>query len=246
MGKIVTANFNRGETSTTVNSLDQYDYGAILRIQGLNLPPAVEIHFCLQKTGGVAPRRVGTTKDGVTDVVIPDSMLENNDTTQDYNIYAWVYLTDETSGSTERRITMKVRSRSKPEAFDRPEDAELFREAIAAVNEASERAEDAEKSAEAWVHGHEDYPERDEDNAAYYAGVAKDALEEIPGEVEDAKKAIDAYVREKESQLKGETGNVYFAAFKVVNGRLKMYSDPEIDKVRFVRIGSRLMYRLNF
>lgn len=172
MGKIVTANFNRGETSTTVNSLDQYDYGAILRIQGLNLPPAVEIHFCLQKTGGVAPRRVGTTKDGVTDVIIPDSMLENNDTTQDYSIYAWVYLTDETSGSTERRITMKVRSRSKPEAFDRPEDADLFREAIAAVNEASERAEDAEKSAEAWVHGHEDYPERDKDNAAYYAGVA--------------------------------------------------------------------------
>ena len=83
-------------------------------------------------------------------------------------------------------------------------------------------------------------------NAAYYAGVAKDALEEIPGEVEDAKKAIDAYVKEKESQLKGDTGNVYFAAFKVVNGRLIMYSDPEIDKVRFVRIGSRLMYRLNF
>ena len=141
---------------------------------------------------------------------------------------------------------MKVRSRSKPEAFDRPEDAELFREAIAAVNEASERAETAEKSAESWAHGHEDYPERDEDNAAYYAGVAKDALEEIPGEVEDAKKAIDVYVKEKESQLKGETGNVYFAAFKVVNGRLIMYSDPEIDKVRFVRIGSRLMYRLNF
>ena len=246
MGKIITANFGKGETSANTIGLDQYDYGAVLRIQGLHLPPAVEIHFCLQKTGGTALRRVGTTGDGATDVVIPDSMLENGDTTQDYSIYAWVYLTDETSGSTERRITMKVRSRSKPEAFDRPEDAKLFREAIAAVNEASERAETAEKSAEAWVHGHENYPERDEDNAAHYAGVAKDALKEIPGEVEDAKKAIDAYVREKESQLKGETGNVYFAAFKVVNGRLIMYSDPEIDKVRFVRIGSRLMYRLNF
>ena len=172
MGKIITANFSTGEKSVWATGLDQYDYGAVLRIHGLNLPPAVEIHFCVQETGGEAPRRVGTTKDGVTDVVIPDSMLENNDTTQDYSIYAWVYLTDEISGSTERRITMKVGSRSKPEAFDRPEDAELFREAIAAVNEASERAEDAEKSAEAWVHGHEDYPERDEDNAAYYAEEA--------------------------------------------------------------------------
>lgn len=172
MGKIITANFGTGEKSVWATGLDQYDYGAVLRIQGLNLPQAVEIHFCPQETGGEAPRRVGTTKDGVTDVVIPDSMLENNDTTHDYNIYAWVYLTDETSGSTERRITMKVHSRSKPEAFDRPEDAELFREAIAAVNEASERAETAEKSAEGWAHGHEDYPERDEDNAAYYAGIA--------------------------------------------------------------------------
>ena len=141
---------------------------------------------------------------------------------------------------------MKVHSRSKPEAFERPEDAELFREAIAAVNEASERAETAEKSAEAWTHGYPDYPERDEDNAAYYAGKAKDIVAEIPGQVEDAKKSIDSYVAGKEHELKGDTGNVYFAAFKVVNGRLKMYSDPEIDKVRFVRIGSRLMYRLNF
>lgn len=172
MGKIITANFSAGEKSVWATGLDQYDYGAVLRIQGLNLPPAVEIHFCLQETGGEAPRRVGTTRDGVTDVIIPDSMLENGDTTQDYSIYAWVYLTDETSGSTERRITMKVRSRSKPEAFDRPEDVELFREAIAAVNECAERAETAEKSAEAWAHGHPDYPERDEDNAAYYAGVS--------------------------------------------------------------------------
>ena len=51
-------------------------------------------------------------------------------------------------------------------------------------------------------------------------------------------------MREKESQLKGETGNVYFAGFAVVKGRLKMYSDPAVDKVRFRREGSRLKYKL--
>lgn len=244
MGKIVTANFNQGEKSVRVTGLTQYDYGAVLRIQGLHLPPAVEIHFCLKETGGEAPIRIGTTKDGVTDVVIPDSMIENDGATDDYRIYAWIYMRDEISGETIKKITMHVKSRSKPEAFDRPEDAELFREAIAAVNEASERAETAEKSAESWAHGHPDYPERDEDNAAYYAGQAKDIVAEIPGQVEDAKKHIDGYIAGKEAELKGDTGNVYFAAFKVVNGRLKMYSDPEIDKVRFVRIGSRLKYRL--
>lgn len=243
---MIIVSFPKNETQRKIfQGLWQYDYGRILRIQGLSIPPAVEIHFSLQDTGGQAVTRIGTTKDGVTDVVIPDSMLEK-ESARDYFIYAFIYLTDETSGQTEYKISMTVKARPKPEAHDKPEEAELFREAIAAVNESAERAENAEKSAEAWVHGREDFPDRAEDNAAYYAAQAKDALKEIPGEVKDAKAEIDQYVSGKEQDLRGETGNVYFAAFKVVNGRLKMYSDPEIDKVRFVRIGSRLAYRLAF
>lgn len=60
----------------------------------------------------------------------------------------------------------------------------------------------------------------------------------------EGKREIERYIEEKKSDLKGETGDVNFAAFKVINGRLKMYSDPNVDKVRFVRAGSRLKYRL--
>lgn len=243
---MISVNFIKNETrKTIVPGLWQYDYGQKLRIQGLSLPPAVEIHFSLQDKGGEAVTRIGTTKDGVTDVVIPDSMLEK-ETSQDYVLYTFIYLTDETSGRTEYKISMTVKARPKPEAFDKPEDAELFRSAIEAVNEAFKRAENAEKSAEAWAHGREDFPDRAEDNAAFYAAQARDALAEIPGEVRDAKAEIDRYISGKEQELKGDTGNVYFAAFKVINGRLKMYSDPKIDKIRFVRIGSRLAYRLAF
>lgn len=68
----------------------------------------------------------------------------------------------------------------------------------------------------------------------------------IPGRVEEGKKDIDNYVHQKETELKGETGNVHFAAFKVVKGRLKMYSDPTVDKMCFSRKRSRLKYRLKF
>ena len=157
----------------------QYDYGQILRIQGLTLPRAKKIDFSLSETGSGSESRVGITKDGVTDVPIPDSMLENGDTTMNYDIYAFVYLEDETSGKTTHRITMPVKSRPRPQAFDTPEDAQLFRDAIAAVNESAGRAEASEKLAEAWAHGHEDYPEREEDNAAYYASVAKEQAKAI-------------------------------------------------------------------
>lgn len=143
MKNIFFAKFESNQRSCEVYGLWQYDYGQILRIQDLRLPTAVEIHFSLTEKGGSSITRVGTTKDGVTDVVIPDSLLENDDASQDYWIYAYIYLTDETSGSTEYKIAMKVKSRPRPEAIDRPEDQELFREAIAAVNEAAERAENA-------------------------------------------------------------------------------------------------------
>lgn len=243
---MIVANFNRGTTTKGVFGIYQYNYGQVLRIQGVTLPPAVEVHFSLQNTGGEATTRIGVTKDGVTDVVIPDSFLENGDATQDYEIYAFIYLRNETSGQTEYKITLHITSRPKPEAFDRPEDAELFREAIKAVNESAARSAESEKQAEGWAHGREDLPERVQDNARYYARQAADIAAQIPGRAEEAKEEIDRYVQGKEEQLKGDTGNVYFAAFKVVNGRLKMYSDPEVDKVRFIRIGSRLFYRLNF
>lgn len=143
MNKISIATFQGDSRACEVYGLYQYDYGQILRIQDLGLPPAVEVHFSLTERGGSSVTRVGTTKDGVTDVVIPDSLLENGDTAQDYWIYAYIYLIDETSGSTEYKIAMKVKSRPRPEAIDRPEDQELFREAIAAVNNAADRAENA-------------------------------------------------------------------------------------------------------
>ena len=144
---MITAVFTDNDDYARTYGLWQWDYGQQLRIEGLHLPTAVEIHFALQETGGEAITRVGTTKDGVTTVTIPDSMLEGNSTvwTADkaYNIYAWVYLSDKSSGETIKRITMQVKSRPKPEAFEAPGDGEIFRQAIEAVNDAANRAEDA-------------------------------------------------------------------------------------------------------
>ena len=144
---MITAVFTDNDDCARTYGLWQWDYGQQLRIEGLHLPTAVEIHFALQETGGEAITRVGTTKDGVTTVTIPDSVLEGNRATwtadKAYNIYAWVYLSDKSSGETIKRITMQVKSRPKPEAFEAPGDGEIFHEAIEAVNDAAKRAEEA-------------------------------------------------------------------------------------------------------
>lgn len=116
----------------------------------------------------------------------------------------------------------------------------LKTEAEKAVTDATTQA----KLAKRYTIGDESVPESIEDNARYYAHQAQSVVSSIVPMVDDAKEHIDDYVKEKEESLKGETGNVYFASFRVVDGKLKMYSDPTIDKVRFRREGSRLKYKI--
>lgn len=185
--------FKPGEKEISkYEELDQYDYGQILRIQGLNLPQAVEIHFALQKTGGTSKTRIGITKDGVTDVPIPDSMLENGDTEDDYSIYAFIYITDETSGQTEYRITLRVKARPKPEVPGGGDNPDIFHEVMETVRKAMEAATESEKQAEGWAHGREDLPERAEDNAKYYAGKAHEDAEQTATDRKEVERLVES------------------------------------------------------
>lgn len=131
-----------------VSDLWQWDYGQTLRIQGVKIPAAVEVQFSTTERIGETVTRIGVTQEGVTEAPIPDTLLEGSGTTQDYTIYAFVYIENGDSGKTEYRVSMKVRARPKPEAHATPEEGELFRQAIVAVAESADRAESARKSAE--------------------------------------------------------------------------------------------------
>lgn len=235
----------RGEEIEIDDELWQYDYGQKIQIKGLDLPEVFEVHFAwkdIEKAKVVT----GSTVDGVSTADIPNIALE-----QRRMITAYIYLSDTTEGETVNTILLPVNRRKAPENFEAPEDVDLFHHTLAAAaeyqrqaKESEERAADRLADAEAWAHGRKDHPEQEQDNAKYYAVQAAKSATEIPGKVEQAKEDIDRYVQQKETELKGETGNVFFAAFKIVNGRLKMYSDPTVDKVCFRRVGSRLKYRL--
>lgn len=131
-----------------VSDLWQWDYGQTLRIQGVKLPAAVEVQFSTTERIGETVTRIGVTKEGVTEVPIPDTLLEGNGASHDYVIYAFIYVEDAASGKTEHKIAMNVRARPKPEAHATPEEGELFRQAIATVSESADRAESARDLAE--------------------------------------------------------------------------------------------------
>ncbi len=131
-----------------VSDLWQWDYGQTLRIQGVKIPAAVEVQFSTTERIGETVTRIGVTKEEVTEVPIPDTLLEGNGASHDYVIYAFIYVEDAISGKTEHKIAMNVRARPKPEAHSTAEEGELFRQAIAAVSESADRAESARDLAE--------------------------------------------------------------------------------------------------
>lgn len=167
-----------------VSDLWQWDYGQTLRIQGVKIPAAVEIQFSTTERIGETVTRIGVTQEGVTEVPIPDTLLEGGGTTQDYTIYAFVYIENGDSGKTEYRVSMKVRARPKPEAHATPEEGKLFRQAIVAVTESADRAESARESAE---------------TASDQAEDAKNAAEEAADEAKTSKENAETAAKVAEA-----------------------------------------------
>lgn len=201
---MITAVFTDNSDYARATGLWQWDYGQRLRIEGLKLPTAIEIHFALTEQSGDAIPRVGTTKDSVTEVVIPDSMLENQAAGATYEIYAWIYLVDKTSGETIKRISMQVKRRPKPEGFDTPEDAELFREAIEAVNASADRAETAREGAEAAQEAAEAAAGKIEGEITGAGQIAEQVKQDAEAVAKDKQAAERSSTAAKEAQIAAE------------------------------------------
>ena len=192
----------------------QYDYGQVLRITGPELPPAVEVQFSLAEKSGETLSRVGTTVDGVTEVKIPDELLTHS-ATSNYRIYAYIYLTDETSGNTKYEITIPVRVRSKPTspAEDPETDPDLFRETVVAVNASAERAKMAEQKAKESATEAGKYAASASESAVAAEKTKEDALRKVG---EKKQEAIEAIQNQEETSV----------------GKITTHTDGEIKRIQ--------------
>jgi hypothetical protein len=173
MNSITLVRFASGRTVTS-HYLWQYDYGQTLKIEGLDLPTAYEVHFSNQENIGTAKTSIGNA-DGVT---IPDEYLLSGKT-----VYAWIFLHDtETDGETEYKIIIPVRKRAKPTDIEpTPVQQDTITQAIAALNTAVEQTtqdvesteQNALKSQSYAVGGTGTREGEDFDNAKHYAELAE-------------------------------------------------------------------------
>lgn len=147
---MVTALFKEGQKAVTTTSLHKYDYGEVLRIKGLSLPQYVAVQFAVDGMSEALPSSIGETVEGVTDVLIPNSLLRSNINPWNYNIMAYVYIVSGSSGKTEYIITIPIKWRPKTGDDQAADDdvAAVIGSAVEKMNTATQRAETAASDAE--------------------------------------------------------------------------------------------------
>ena len=214
MNNIVRAEFSNSIYVRT-DRIWQYNYGQILQITGVELPPSVEVQFCIEHDTETETR-IATTKDGVTTVQIPNDLLNRKLTSRDgYYILAYIFLTDETSGTTEYKITIPVTIRPKPESpTEEPlPEPNIFHETVVAVNASAERAEKAEQNAKASATEASKYASSASESAVVVEKAKEDALKEVG---EKKREAIEAIQNQEETSV----------------GNVTKHTDGEIQRIQ--------------
>lgn len=186
MSKTIKATFADGADRATASPTSwQYDYGQILKIEGLDLPEFYEVHFTCMPEHGLSKTMVGDA-DGV---VIPDEYLQHG-----LDITAFIYLHEgEDDGETEYRITIPVARRARPineapTVVQKSAIAQAIAALTTGVRKATEAADEADAAAKAAGES-----ETEAKNSEEAAALSKESAED--------------YAKEAKSYAVGGTGS---------------------------------------
>ena len=174
MTNIITVTFAEGQTVVRTESLTQFDYGQILKIEGVELPEYYEVYFSnAWNLEGNATKQIGDA----SGVRIPYEYLTTGE-----SIYAYVFLHDGTDdGKTMYTIIIPVNERPPADPVEpTPEEMDIITQAIAALNYAIEstsadveRVKEYGDISESWaVGGTGTRQGEDTDNSKYYSEQA--------------------------------------------------------------------------
>lgn len=172
LSNIIIAEFDNSNYILT-SPVYQYDYGLVLKINGIDLPDVYEVHFSNLEFSGESETSLGNSEG----VEIPNTYL----TSGEY-IYAWLFLhTGENDGEVEFKIEIPVRKRAKPNDEYTPEQETVIERAIALLNSLSNSVSESEYKtslmailAESWAKGGTDTRTgEDTNNAKFYAELAQ-------------------------------------------------------------------------
>lgn len=112
---MITVRYTDGREPEMSAALRQYDLGQVLLFTGLPKRwETVDVHFSLQKTGGIAKEVHAEVVPGRISARIPDDFLVNRDTDKNYKLYVFICPKTSRCRTTKRFLVIPVYSRPRP------------------------------------------------------------------------------------------------------------------------------------
>lgn len=222
------ADFGGKDTAVKVSGLTQWDRGQTLEIHGLEAEGEVEVHFTA--AGRDAIIQIGKKEEGVIEVDIPNSLLE-----QPKDIIGYIYLNNGKSGKTIREVKIGVEARERPVLWEGEENEGWMRAAIEEVKESAERVEAA---AEELKKGIEDKVDKIDGKGLSKNDYTDEEKEKLGGIQEGAEKNQKAfsYVNVGNMALLAATGQVSTLILKP-GENIEFEADPTLNTIRITAKG---------
>lgn len=195
--KVIIASFGKTRTARTATQY-QYNHGQKLQFENVDLPANYEVHFS-NSINGTAKTVIGDS----TGVVIPYEYFVPGQT-----IYAWIYITDEDSGITIRKVEIPIAMKAKPTDQPlEPEDESLVEQVLNRLNDTIDEIPEAIDAAleEAKESGEFDGPKGD---PFTYDDFTPEQLEGLKGPKGDPF-TYDDFTPEELEGLKGPKGDPF-------------------------------------
>lgn len=214
------ADFGGKDTAVKVSGLTQWDRGQTLEIHGLEAEGEVEVHFTA--AGRDAIIQIGRKEEGVIEVDIPNSLLE-----QPRDIIGYIYVNDGKSGKTIREVKIGVEARERPVLWEGEENEGWIREAIEGVKESAQRVEEAEEKIKNAIENKVDKVEGKGLSENDYTDEDKGKLDKIEEGSQKNQKAF-SYVSVANSAILSATGETSTLIIKP-GENVELEGDPDLN-----------------
>lgn len=142
MKKILTADFSKGNEKAYVRGLYQHDYGAILKVTGIEYAEIIRVDFAGPNDEKAHPVVALQESDGGFCVKIPK---ENTDKAGELSAY--IYVTDAEAGFTIKEVILPIIGRVEADPDPSGEKTDPFAEAIEEIKKNAKSASDSAASA---------------------------------------------------------------------------------------------------
>ena len=142
MKKNLTADFSKGNEKAYVRGLYQHDYGAILKVTGIEYAEIIRVDFAGPNDGKAHPVVALQEPDGSFQVKIPK---ENTDKAGELSAY--IYVTDAEAGFTIKEVILPIIGRVEADPDPSGEKTDPFAEAIEEIKKNAKSASDSAASA---------------------------------------------------------------------------------------------------